>query len=116
MKLQKGTRVKFTQENNLFYLPCSVLEFNMSSNSVKLDIARKGHRRLGLLNQADVVRNAPETVGELDDVFNVCALAKTTKTPVPRVAETQAEEKLERVYTDVMGPFRVESLSGFGSA
>ena len=49
---------------------------------------------------------------ELDDVCNVCALAKTTKTPVPKVAETQAEEKLERVFTDVMGPFRLESLSG----
>ena len=85
----------------------------MSSNSVKLDSVRKWHRRLGHLNQADVVRNAPETVEELDSVCNVCALAKITKTPVPRVAETQAEEKLERVFTDVMGPFRVESLSGF---
>ena len=114
MKLQKGTpRVKLTQENNLFYLPCSVLEFKMSSNSVKLDSARKWHRRLGHLNQADVVRNAQETVGEPDDVCNVCALANITKTPVPRVAETHAEEKLERVFTDVMGPFRIESLSGF---
>ena len=43
----------------------------------------------------------------------VFALAKITKTPVPRVTETQAEEKLERAFTDVMGPFRVESLSGF---
>ena len=51
--------------------------------------------------------------GELDDVCNVCALDKITKTPVPRVADTQAEEKLERVFTDVMGPFRVDSLSGF---
>ena len=109
MKHPKGTRVKLTQENNLFYLPCIVLEFKMSSNSVNLDSARKWHRRLGHLNQADVVRNAPETVEELDDVCN----AKITKTPVPRVAETQAEWKLERVLTDVMGPFRVESLSWF---
>ena len=85
----------------------------MKSNSVKHDNAWKWHRRLGHLNQMDMVRNAPETVGELHDVCNVCALAKITKTPVPRVAETQAEEKLERVFTDVMGPFRVESLSGF---
>ena len=76
MKLQEGTRVKLIPENNLFYLSCSVLEFKMSSNSVKLDSARKWHRRLGHLNQADVVRNAPETVGELDDVCNVRALAK----------------------------------------
>ena len=60
-----------------------------------------------------MVRNAPETVGELDDVCNVCALTKITKTPVPRVAESQADEKPERVFIDVMGPFRVESVSGF---
>ena len=72
------------------------------------DSARKWHRRLGHLNQADVVRNAPETVGQLDDVFNEYALAKITKTPVTRMAETQAEEKLERVFADVMGHFRVE--------
>ena len=68
---------------------------------------------IGQLNQAEVVKNAPDTVGELDDICNVCAMAKITKTPVPRVAENQAEEKLERVFTDAMGPFRVESLSGF---
>ena len=115
MKIQKGNQLKVTDENNLFYLPCSVIEFKMSSNSFKLDSARKWHRRLGHLILADVVVFAPETVGELDDVCNVCALAKITKTPVPRVAETQAEEKLERVFTDVMGRFRVESLSGSGS-
>ena len=58
MKLLKGTRVILMLENNLFYLPCSVLEFKMSSNSVKLDSARKWHRRLAHLNQADVVRIA----------------------------------------------------------
>ena len=54
-----------------------------------------------------------ETVGEVDDVCNVSALAKITKTLVPGVADTQLLEKLERVFTDVMGPFRVESPSGF---
>ena len=104
MKLQKSTRVKLTQEINLFYLPCSVLEFKMNSNSVKLDSAGKWRRRLRHLNQADAVKIAKETVGDLDDVCNVCALAKITKTPLTRVAETQAEEKLERLFTDVMGP------------
>ena len=46
-------------------------------------------------------------------MYSMCALAKITKTPVPRVAETQAEEKPESVFTDVMGLFRVESLSEF---
>ena len=113
MKLQMGTRVKLTTENNLFYLPCSALEIKMRSNSLKLGSARKWHRQMYHLNQWDVVRNAPETVEELDDICNVFTKAKITKTPVPRVTETQAEEKLERLFTDVMGPFRVESLSEF---
>ena len=45
-------------------------------------------------------------------IYEMCAHWPRSQTPVPRVAETQAEEKLERVFTDVMGPFRVESLSG----
>ena len=113
MKLKKASRVKLGQEKNLVYLPCSLLEFKMSSNSVKPDSERKWQRRLGHLHQADVIRNAPESVGELDDACNVCALAKITKTLVLRVAEAQAEEKLERVFTDVMGLFRVQSLSRF---
>ena len=80
---------------------------------MKLDSARKWHSQLRHLNLMDVVRNATETRGEIDDVCNVCALAKITKTPVPRAAKTQAEQKLERVFTDLMGTFRVESLSGF---
>ena len=51
-------------------------------------------------------------LGKLNDVYNVRALSQITKTPVPRVAETQAEEKMERVFTDVMSFFRVESVSG----
>ena len=98
MKLQKGTRVKITQENNLFYLPCSVLEFKMSSNSVKLDSERSWHGRLGHLNQADVARNAPETVGELDDVCNVCALAKITDSSTKSGRDPSRREAGEGVH------------------
>ena len=84
----------------------------MSSKIVKLDSARKWHRQFGRFGcrQVDVFRNAQETVGELDDVRNVCALAKTTTIPVQRVAKTQVEKKLERVFTDVMRFFSVELL------
>ena len=40
-------------------------------------------------------------------------IANITRSTVPKVAETQAGEKLERVFIDVMGLFRVESRSGF---
>ena len=53
-------------------------------------------------------------MGELNDVCSVCALVKIAKAPSPRQTVTQAEKKLERVFTDAMGSFRVESLSGFG--
>ena len=112
MKLQNASRVKLTQENNLFSLPCSVLEFKMSSNSVKLDSAKKWHRRLGHLNQADVVRNAQETVGN-SMIYAMCAHWSRSQTLQYQERQTQSEEKLERVFTDVMGPFRVESQSGF---
>ena len=49
---------------------------------MKLDCARKWQRRLGHLNQTDGVRTAPKKVGELEDISNVGALAKITKTPV----------------------------------
>ena len=95
MKLQNGTRVKLTHEDNLFYLNCSLLEIKMGSNSVKIYKARKWHRRMAHLNQADKVQSALETVRELDDACIVCALAETTKSTVPRVAKTQAKKKLE---------------------
>ena len=44
---------------------------------------------------------------------NVCSLVKIAKAPVLREAETQPQEKHESVFTDIMGPFRVESLSRF---
>ena len=61
-----------SKTNNLFYLPGSMLELDMISNSVKLEGARKWHRRLGQLNQANVFRNAQEIVGGLRDLCNMC--------------------------------------------
>ena len=75
--------------------------------------ARKWHRRLSQFSQADKVQNALETVGKFDDVCNVCAWPTITMSTEPRVAENRVKEKQEMVFTEVMGPFRVESLSVF---
>ena len=114
MKLQNGTQVKQTQQNILFYLSCSVLEINMNSNTVKLENARNWQKRLGNSNPVDVIRKAPETVGE--DVCNASSLGEIAKTPVLRMAENPAEEKLERLLKDVKGTFKLVSLQGSGSA
>ena len=63
----------------------------MCSNSVKLESARKWHRRLGRLNLTDVARNAPKTLWQLVDVCNVCAITKITEKPVPRGKEAHIE-------------------------
>ena len=60
-----------------------------------------------------MVKNAPETTREHDDLWNAYSLVKIAKTPVFGVAASQAEEKLKRVFTDVMVDFRLESLSEF---
>ena len=54
----------------------------------------------------DVVRYVPEIVGE-------CVHIGQDQVSVPRLAETQAKKKLERVFENVMGIFRAESLLGF---
>ena len=94
--------VKVTQKRILFFLSGSVLEVKMSINSVKFDSARKVYRLLGHLNQADVVMNAPETVQKLDDVCNLSALAEIRKTPIPKIAKVQAQEKLAKVFKVVI--------------
>ena len=57
---------------------------------------------MGSFESSGCGQECTKTIGELDDVFNVCALAKVTKTRVPRVAETQAEEQLEKVFIDLL--------------
>ena len=60
-----------------------------------------------------MARNSPELVQNLHAVCNVYARAKMTKTLVSRLAEIQAEEKLEGAFTDVLGFYRKEELSGY---
>ena len=54
------------------------------------------------------------TVVDLGDVCNTPALAKIEKTPVHRAAQTHVEEDKEKVFREVTGPSRLESLLGFG--
>ena len=69
----------------------------MKSNSVKLDSPRKW-QTIGSFESSSCGQECTRKTGELGDVCNECALAMITKTPVPRVTETQAEEKLAIVF------------------
>ena len=68
------------------------------------------HRFFRHLNQRDVKKKALVTSEDLNEVCDVCALGKITKTSVPKKAESQATQKLERVFMDFRGPFSVDSL------
>ena len=46
-------------------------------------------------------------------VCKTCALNKIHEKPVPRGAAYKASKKLERVYTDVMGPIEPASINGY---
>ena len=64
MILHRGTRVKLTQKI-LFTLPCTVLDFKMSFNRIKLQ-REKGHmycnkREVAWRKERKLIRNDPET-------------------------------------------------------
>ena len=84
----------------------------MSSNNVKLESARKWHRRLNHLNQTDVIRNAPETVGN-SMMYAMCVHWPISQRLQYQEWQRPKQKRSWRGCSDVMGPFRVESLSGF---
>ncbi len=50
--------------------------------------------------------------GDTKDVCETCAMGKQASQPVPKKVQSKAEKPLKLVYSDVLGPFKVASLSG----
>ena len=115
MNLQKGTRVKLTEENNLFYLSCSVLELKMSFDSVQLDSARKWHRRLVHLKQAHVVRNAACTrdSGGMRWYMQCMRIGQDHKDSNTKSGKDPSRREAGEGVHRRVGLFRAEPLSGF---
>ena len=73
--------------------------------------AKLWHKRLGHLNFRDVA-NTTVKASQASDFCETCALGKISKKPVPVVSDNKATQKLERVYSDVIGPVSPSSISG----
>ena len=73
--------------------------------------AKLWHKRLGHLNFRDVAITTYKT-SQASDFCETCVLGKISKKPVPKVSDNKATQKLERVYSDVIGPVSPSSIGG----
>ena len=69
------------------------------------------HKGLGHLNFRDVA-NTTDEVFQASEFYETCALGKILKEPVPKVSDNKATQKLERFYSDVIGPVIPSSIGG----
>ena len=58
------------------------------------------------------VANTTDEASQASDFCETCALGKISKKPVPKVSDNKATQKLERVYSDVIGPVSPSSIGG----
>ena len=58
------------------------------------------------------VANTTDEASQASDFCETCALGKISKKPVPKVSNNKATQKLERVYSDVIGPVSPSSIGG----
>ena len=73
--------------------------------------AKLWHKRFGHLNFRDVA-NTTDAASQASDFCETYALGKISKKPVPKVSDNKATQKLERVYSDVIGPVSPSSIGG----
>ena len=116
MILSDGREINLTKNSGLFFLKVTYQNVvnpptcNKTKQSIKGDIDL-WHKRLGHLNKADVKRTVG-CEGDTKDTCETCAMGKQASQPVPKKVENKAKKARELVYSDILGPFEVASLSG----
>ena len=58
------------------------------------------------------VANTTDEASQASDFCETWALGKISKKPVPKMSDNKATLKLERVYSDVIGPVSPSSIGG----
>ena len=118
LQLPDGTQIPVQLDSNLFTVrcePCASGQCNTAASSVGL--LGLWHRRMGHVNMKDLETVLRQSFGELKWDFSgggfceTCALGKATKASVPKMTYNRSSAPMERVFSDVCGPFAL-SLGG----
>ena len=112
--LKSIEKFPITRKGKLFFLPTTPKKkhhfANLSGASNETEL---WHKRMGHLNYRDLKNSLPMNLKLHDEKCEICCLAKTTKTPVPKQNENKASKARERDFTDVGRPKTPSSVDGF---
>ena len=112
LKLRSKENFRLIRRSKLFFLPYRKENKHQFSNlSGGTCQAKLWHKRLGYLNFRDVA-NTTDKASQASDFCETCALGKISKKSVPKVSDNKATQKIERVYSDVIGPVSPSSIGG----
>ena len=119
--LRSGTQIPVRMDNNLFMVMCEPTPESECNSASVSNIFSLWHRRMGHVNATDlceilsksgVLSSSNKQFTPSDLPFcEPCVLSKLTKATVPKSVESRAGKPLERVFSDVCGPFQA-SLGG----
>ena len=112
LKFRSKESFRLIRRGKLFFLPYRKENTHHFSNlSGGTCQAKLWNKRLGHLNFRDVANTTDET-SQASDFCETCASGKISKKSVPKVSDNKATQKLERVYSDVIGPVSPSSIGG----
>ena len=116
-RTKNGTIFPFEEQDNLSLWKTVISKGSENSNLASGDRLSLWHKRLGHNNIEDLLKlkdHAIELKKKEHDIGNceTCQLNKSRKLPVPKDSETRAEDVLEIVHTDILGPIKPEVIDG----
>ncbi len=116
VQLPTGKEIEGHRQGRLYYLE------ERSADPAHLNSPEVWHRRMGHLGYSSLAKlpgmstgvevDAEECKRLLSCKCDVCELAKFTRKPRPSRTSAWATEPGERLHTDTVGPFEVQSRSG----
>ena len=114
IKLSDGTKLPLRSAAGLYMLDASFVEAQPRAHAVEGSANFElWHRRLGHLKAEDVNATVAGCKRARDQkACDVCILGKQSRAPVPKETGNRSDEPLQRVVSDVIGPFDTPSLNG----
>ena len=114
LKTKSGANYRIDREGRLYTIQKKLVEkplvFAMQEKK-KIEV-ETWYKRLCHANERST-RLTVSNLKKCESFCETCALSKIHEKPVPREAASKASKKLERVYTNVMGPIEPASINGY---